>query len=193
MPPNYYVSVYGIDYGQPFVRVGDNAYGAYNGEDYGKSNSDAFGMQPRMLEQAIRNMLHDYLGRNSGSYASPQSCKKRSDCSGVSYCSASGDMATCSGSKVCVCQRAYFHIALDEAITPAVNNYTGYFTNRISDKGVSPMWTEPYWDSDTGVKMYRVSKTNPGFVTIAAGAIVLGACFFLAVIVKVGMKKEKVY
>lgn len=197
-PPNFYTSVYSIDYGQPFVRVGDKVYGAYNGKKYGNNKADGFGTQPRMLEQAIRNMLHDFLGRGSfknenGNSVSPQSCHKMSDCSGVSYCSASGDVATCAGSKVCVCQRAHYHIALDEGLMPATNNYTGYFVETTNDNGVSPMWTEPYWDSATGVKVYRVSSNIPGFITIAAGGIALAGCFFLAVIVKVGMKKEKVY
>lgn len=192
-PPNYYVGVYGIDYGQPFVSVGKKVYGAYVGNKYGKSSSDSFGMQPAMLDQAIRNMLHDFLGRGSGYNSSPKKCKKASDCSGVSYCSASGDSATCSGAKICVCKRAHYHIALDEAFTPAVNNYTGYFEFSADDAGVSPAWTEPYWSSNVGVKMYRVTKSGPGFVTIVFGAGVLAGCFFLTVIVKVAMKKEKVY
>jgi hypothetical protein len=195
-PPNYYVGVYKIEYGQPFVRVGDNIYGAYDGGKYGEKSSDAFAMQPKRLQQAIRNMLSDFLGRgsySSGGYVSPKSCRKESDCSGVSYCQASGDSATCSGTKVCVCKRSYFHIALDEAITPAVNNYTGYFEQSYDDAEISPLWTEPYWSNDVGVKMYRVSKTNPGFISLAASGIVVAVCFFVTVMVKVGMKKEKLY
>lgn len=34
-PPNYYVGVYNRLYGQPFVLVGDQYYGAYSGNDFG--------------------------------------------------------------------------------------------------------------------------------------------------------------
>eukprot|EP00934_Nitzschia_sp_Nitz4_P002391 Nitzschia sp. Nitz4//scaffold20_size174350//62996//65293//NITZ4_002094-RA/size174350-processed-gene-0.20-mRNA-1//1//CDS//3329541785//2386//frame0 len=191
--PNYYVGVYKMDYGQPFVRVGDNYYGAYNGEEYGNNKQDAFGMQPRQLPQAIRGMLHDFLGRGS-SVSNLRSCKVQSDCQGVAYCDAEGDVPTCAGhSKVCVCTRAFYHIALDEAIEPAANNATGFFEASDYDAGVSPVWTEPYWSYDVGVKMYRVSKRSFGFVTLAVGGIAVGVCFFVAVLVKVGMKKEKVY
>jgi nicastrin len=197
-PPNYYVSVYNMFYGQPFAQVGDNVYGSYNGQDYGNKKSDAVAMQPRLLEQAIRNMLHDFLGRGAnvdsdGNSISPRSCKKAPDCSGVSYCAAEGDSATCSGRKVCVCTRGHYHTALDEALVPAANNYTGYFT--VNDKygGNSPIYTEPFWLNDVGVKLYRDSKTNPGFISLAIGLVTLLGCFFVTVILKVSMKKEKVY
>eukprot|EP00339_Tiarina_fusa_P008844 CAMPEP_0117078572 /NCGR_PEP_ID=MMETSP0472-20121206/55412_1 /TAXON_ID=693140 ORGANISM="Tiarina fusus, Strain LIS" /NCGR_SAMPLE_ID=MMETSP0472 /ASSEMBLY_ACC=CAM_ASM_000603 /LENGTH=793 /DNA_ID=CAMNT_0004805395 /DNA_START=184 /DNA_END=2565 /DNA_ORIENTATION=+ len=197
-PPNFYTGVYNINSGQPFVRVGDKYYGAYNGENYGSRSSDAFGVQADMLEQALRNMLNDFLGRGAfqdqyGDSISPSSCSKHSDCNGISYCKSTGDSATCSASKVCVCNRAYYHQALDEALVPAVNNYTGYFEVSSSDAGLSPMWTEPYWSSDVGVRMYRVAKSNPGYITLVFGGISLALCFFIAVLVKVGMRKVKVY
>jgi nicastrin len=197
-PPNYYVSVYNMFYGQPFAQVGDKIYGSYNGEDYGNKKSDGFTMQPRLLEQAIRNMLHDFLGRGAnidsdGNSISPRSCKKAADCSGVAYCASNGDSATCSGRKVCVCTRGHYHTALDEALAPAINNYTGYFTVNDYYGGNSPMYTEPFWLNDVGVKMYRDSKTNPGFISLAVGLVSLIGCFFLTVIIKVSMKKEKVY
>jgi nicastrin len=197
-PPSYYVSIYNMYYGQPFVQVNGKVYGGYNGDKYGKKKSDAIGMQPRMLEQALRNMLHDFLGRGSvvdenGGRLQKQSCKKRSDCSSVQYCNADGDFATCSGQNECVCSRGYFHIAKDEAIEPALNNATGFFVPSVSDAGISPLYTEPYWDSSVGVKVYRDTDTTPGFVTLGAGFATVILCFFVTVIVKVSMKKAKVY
>ena len=56
------------------------------------------------------------------------------------------------------------------------------------------MWTEPYWSSDVGVRMYRVAKNgSPGYITLVFGGVSLAVCFFVAVLVKVGMKKVKVY
>ena len=194
-PPSYYVGVYDASRGQPFAMVGNKRYGAYNGNNYGKKNTDAVLSQPKALEQAIRNMLHDFLGRGSSSNggSSLQSCKKQSDCSGVSYCSSSGDSATCSGSNVCVCKRAHYHHALDEAIEPAVNNATGYFVASEYDQGISPLYTEPFWSTDVGVKMYRSSGNSPGFAALGFGFVVCIVCFFSTLVLKVGMKKSKVY
>ena len=193
-PPSYYVGVYDISRGQPFAMVGNNRYGAYNGNKYGKKNTDAVLSQPKALEQALRNMLHDFLGRGTVNDASSlKSCRKQSDCSGVSYCSSNGDSATCSGSKVCVCTRAHYHHALDESIEPAVNNATGYFVASKYDEGLTPLYTEPFWSSDVGVKMYRSSGNSPGLATLGFGVVVCIVCFFSTLVLKVGMKKSKVY
>lgn len=197
-PPNYYVGVYNSDNGQPWVKVGNDYYGAYDGNDYGKSSSDSFGMQPKMLPQALRNMLDSFLGAGSmtnsdGSSKSTKKCSSASDCSSVSYCSTDADSSVCSASGVCVCNRGFFHIALDEALNAAPNNSTGYFQMASGDAGLSAVWAEPFWSSDVGVNMYRYSPSNPGWIVLACGAAVLGACFFVAVLVKVGMKKEKLY
>jgi nicastrin len=196
-PPSYYVSVFNMYDGQPFVQVGDEVFGSYNGDQYGEKKTDGVGVQPRMLEQAIRNMLHDFLGQgafvtDSGAQVSAQSCKKQQDCSAVTYCAQSGDSVSCSGSNVCVCTRAHYHVALDEAIVPALNNATGYFYVSKNDQGISPMYVEPIW-SNVGVRMYRDSKMTPGFMTLALGLGVLVVSFFATIVVKVSMKKEKVY
>ncbi|KAG7353544.1 Nicastrin family protein [Nitzschia inconspicua] len=196
-PPNYYVGVYNTANGQPFVRVGGEVYGAYQGNDYGNNKNDAIGMQPKMLQQAIRNMLDTFLGKGSmvnaeGSEVSARACSTASDCSNVQYCSTDADSATCSANKVCVCKRGFYHVALDEAINAAPNNSTGYFEMSSSDAGASPLWTEPYWNN-VGVKMYRYSSSNPGVFVLLGGAIFLGACFFVVVLLKVAMKKQKLY
>ena len=91
-----------------------------------------------------------------------------------------------------MCSRAFYHIALDEAVEPASQKATGFFETPY-DEGISPLWAEPYWSNEVGIKMFRVAKERQGFIALAAGGICLAACFFLAVIVKVGMVKEKVY
>lgn len=197
-PPNYYVGVYNMDNGQPFVRVGGNFYGAYNGNDYGNNKYDAIGMQPKMLQQALRNMLDTYLGKgsmvdSSGSEVSARVCSSASDCSKVSYCSTDADSATCSANKVCVCKRGFYHVALDEAVNAAPNKMTGYFEMSSNDAGVSPLWTEPFWSNDVGVKMYRYSASNPGILVLVGGAVFLGSCFFVVVLIKAAMKKQKLY
>jgi len=199
MPPNYYVSIYHMNNGQPFVKVGSNLYGSYDGEDYGKSNGDAIGMQPKMLQQALRNMLHSFLGQGSsmvaedGSSVSPKSCSSAAKCKDISYCGTDADSATCSADNVCVCQRGFYHIALDEAVDPAPNKATGFFDIASGDAGVSALWTEPFWSSSVGVNMYRYSDSNAGWYVLAVGAVFSGFCFFVVVLLKVGMKKEKLY
>jgi nicastrin len=197
-PPNYYLGVYNTGNGQPFVRVGGDVYGAYNGNDYGNNKNDAIGMQPKILQQALRNMLDTYLGKgsmmdSSGAEMSARACSSASDCSKVQYCSTEADSATCSANKVCVCRRGFYHVALDEAVNAAPNRITGYFEMSSSDAGVSPLWTEPFWSNDVGVKMYRYSSSNPGIFVLVGGAVFLGACFFVVVLLKVAMKKQKLY
>eukprot|EP00529_Nitzschia_sp_RCC80_P018365 CAMPEP_0113486902 /NCGR_PEP_ID=MMETSP0014_2-20120614/25235_1 /TAXON_ID=2857 /ORGANISM="Nitzschia sp." /LENGTH=808 /DNA_ID=CAMNT_0000380587 /DNA_START=130 /DNA_END=2556 /DNA_ORIENTATION=+ /assembly_acc=CAM_ASM_000159 len=197
-PPNYYVGVYNTNYGQPWVKVGSDFYGAYNGDKYGKNSRDAIGMQPKMLQQAIRNMLTSFLGRGSmvdadGNKANAASCSSSADCSDISYCASSGDSAVCSAENKCVCNRAYYHIALDEAIDAAPNNVTGFFDFDKNDAGLSPVWTEPFWSSNVGVNMYHYSTSNPGFIVLAVGVVVAAISFFTAILVKVGMKKQKLF
>jgi nicastrin len=191
-PPNYYVGVYSIDYGQPFVRVGDKVYGSYNdGGNYGAKGNDAVGMQPRMLQQAIRNMLHDFLGRGQIN-GNAKKCGKESDCDGVAYCATEGDSATCSAKSVCVCKRAYYHTALDTSLTPAANEEPGFFSLDYDD-GKTPIWTEPFWSSSVGVKMYRDSASGPGFIALGVGVVVALLMFNFTKKVKSGLQKEKVY
>jgi nicastrin len=199
MPPNYYVSIYHMNNGQPFVRVGSNFYGSYDGEKYGKSRGDAFGMQPKMLQQALRNMLHSFLGKGSnmaaedGTTISPQKCSSAGKCNGISYCGADADSATCSADNVCVCKRGFYHIALDEAVDPTPNKATGFFDISVNDTGISALWTEPFWSNNVGVNMYRHSDSNTGWYVLGGGVVFSGICFFVAVLLKVGMKKEKLY
>ena len=69
--------VYNGAYGQPFVLVGDQTYGRYDGEKFGKKNTDAIAMQPTVLENAIHGLLDDFLGRGSDDFKE-KSCKKQS-------------------------------------------------------------------------------------------------------------------
>lgn len=200
-PPNYYVSVYDLSYGQPFVQVDEVWYGAYDGEDYGKKNSDTFAMRPTLLEQAIRGMLNDFLGRGStvensdGTSSSPtlKSCSKSKDCSGVSYCNKNGDSAVCTGGKVCVCSRSHYHIALDEALEAPANNATGAFVISENDYGVSAMYTEPYWSNSVGVRVYRDVGNTSGMYALGAGIFLLGTCGVTVLLLKSKMKKQKLY
>lgn len=195
-PPSYYVGVYNSLYGQPFVQVGNNAYGAYNGSDFGKKKTDAMSMQPRQLEGAIYGLMNAFLGggsqSSSGSNAT-RSCHKLADCAGVDYCLATGDSATCTGSGHCVCKRAHYHVALDEALLPAANMPTGFFVVSDDDSGVSPIYTEPFWSSNVGVRVYRDVGPLPGIFTLVAGAVVGAVSLFGALLLKVGLKKEKLY
>jgi len=197
-PPNYYVSVYDINNGQPFVEVGDSWYGAYTGEDYGKNDNDFFSMRPTVLESSIRGMLDDFIGRGSVSNGNGDddliSCKKSSSaCSSVSYCLQDGDRAVCSGSNVCVCSRAHYHIALDEALEAAPMNATGRFLVSDDDEGVSAMYTEPYWSATVGVRVYRHGGDRAGKIALFSGLTVAAACFVVVLQLKKKMKKEKLY
>ena len=190
---NFYAGVYHRYYGQPVVAVGDQLYGAYNGKDYGNKDSDAIHILPEALESAIHGLFNDYLGRGSNSNGAFTSCKTISDCGNVDYCSAEGDRATCTGGGVCVCERASYHVALDEALLPAENKPAGYFVLNGNDEGISAMYTEPNWSNDVGVRVYRDAGWLPGFLSLAAGVAVGSASIFAAFVLRVGLKKEKLY
>jgi nicastrin len=196
-PPNYYVGVYNINYGQPFVQVGADRLGAYNGTDYGKKSSDAFSIRPSLLEMGIRGMLNDFLGRgsvdSSGSVASPSSCSSHNDCSGVSYCSQDGDLAVCTAKKVCVCARSHYHIALDEALVASPNNQTGFFIVSDDDEGISAMYTEPNWSNSVGVRVYRNAGQGAGYAVLGIGIAIASVCVGAALYLQRRMKKEKLY
>jgi len=197
-PPNYYVSVFDWRNGQAFVQVDGVTYGSYNKEDkqYGASDKDEFFIRPNMLEASIHGLLNDFLGRGSvdsnGDTADLKSCSSTKDCSNVNYCQSSSDQAICSGSKVCVCSRSHYHVALDEAIIPSQNNFTGVFVVSDDDEGVSPMYTEPYWDSGIGVRVYRDSGDTATW-TLALGASAAICSVVATYFMKSRLQKEKLY
>ena len=200
-PPNYFVGVYNYYFGQPFVQVGDKVYGSYNGSEYGNHPTDAVTLMPDQLESALHGLFNDFLGR--GSIASEaeddgsskvQACKKLADCANVEYCANTGDAATCTGGGQCVCERAHYHMALDEALVAAVNEPTGFFQlNEDVDTGISPVYTEPFWSPSVGVRVYRSVGPLPGILMLVVGVAVSATSFFAALVLKVGLKKEKLY
>jgi nicastrin len=192
-PPSFYVGVYSGSSGQPFVQVGDNIFGSYDGNDFGQRSSDAIGILPRQLESVIHGMFNDYLGRGSGDSGNSASCKKASDCAKLDICQAYGDLATCTGRGQCVCRRAHYHVAVDEAVSPVSNLPTGYFEIDENDAGVSALYTEPFWSPNIGIRVYRDVGSLPGFFTLVAGVAVGIASLFGALVLKVGLKKEKLY
>ena len=196
-PPSYFVGVYNYYYGQPFVRVGDRLYGAYGDDDYGKKNSDAVTLMPRQMESALHGLFNDFLGRGSVSSNGDnyvQDCTKAANCANVGYCEAYGDSATCTGGGKCVCKRAHYHMALDEALVAAPNEPTGFFVvDSDKDAGISAMYTEPFWSPSVGIRVYRDVGPLPGVFTLVAGLAVGAASLFGALVLKVGLKKEKLY
>lgn len=191
--PNYYVGVFDHKNSQPYAYIGGSTYGSYTGNlTYGDNSNDAVLVLPNVLEMGIHGLLDDFLGRGTNGDTKFTSCQSMSDCSKVSYCSNSGDFATCSGSKVCVCSRAHYHQALDEAIVPASNNSTGKFVVSSDDGGVSPMYSEPYWDSDIGVHVYREGEES-GSWTLGIGIVFAAGWVLSTIFLKKKLRKEKLY
>lgn len=192
IPPNYYASVYHGYYGQPFAYVGDKIYGAYDGDQFGQHSSDSISLQPRALLNALYGFLNDFLGRSSADFEEVK-CRRVNDCSDVGFCAPYNEKPTCTGAGVCVCDRARFHVALDEALKPAANKPTGYFEFDEYDSGVSPAYTEPNWSQFVGVRVYRDVGPIPGLITLAVGAVVMALSICSAFVLRVGLKKEKLY
>jgi len=198
-PPNYYPSVFiSRGEGQAFVQLDGVVYGAYTGEkEYGSNSNDLFLLQPNTLTMSLHGLLNDYLGRggsdsNGDTPEELQTCQKPSDCSSITYCSNAGDKAVCTGSNYCVCSRAHYHIALDQAIIPSPNNSTGYFMVSDDDDGTSLMYTEPNWDNDIGVQVYRATEGSANW-TLFIGAAATISCISATLFMNRRLRKEKLY
>jgi len=197
-PPSYYPSVFDSRNGQPFVQVNGKSYGAYTASDtaYGDNTDDKFLIRPSMISMSLHGLLNDYLGRGgsdgTNDSAELETCSSTSDCSKVEYCPNNGDKSVCTASKVCVCSRAQYHIALDEAIIPSPNNGTGVFVVSDDDEGVSPMYTEPYWSNDIGVHVFRSSGGAANW-TLGVGIVASVGCIAATIYLNRRLRKEKLY
>jgi len=217
-PPSYYTSIYDSSNGQAFVRASGRYYGSLiageKGKDgevipkYGEDENDAFLVRPTLLEMSIFGLLNDYLGRGSfvtegegegdGSSDNPElkTCKSNGDCSSVSYCSSESSSAlvpTCAGGS-CICgSRSHYHLALDEALSAAPNLGTGRFEVQDDDEGISALYTEPYWSSYVGVRVYNDAGHGPGVYASSIGAVFALGCLTFVWRLKKMMVKEKVY
>lgn len=194
-PPQYYPSVLDSRNGQPFVQVDGKSYGAYNGDKtYGENKDDKFLVRPNLLSMSLYGLLNDYLGRG-GLEASGDSnlkkCQSSSECSKVS-CSSGIDPAVCTGSKVCVCPRAHYHLALDEGLVASPNNSTGVFIPSDDDDDISPMYTEPYWSNDIGVHVYRASGSSASW-TLGVGFVTAAGCVAASIFLNRSLRKQKLY
>ena len=171
-------------------------------EPYGSDEHDAFLLQPLLLEMSVFGLLNDSLGR--GAFVDGQentdsalaSCQSTADCSSVSYCNADSSslvVPTCAGGK-CVCgSRSHYHPALDEALSPAKNKYPNYFEIREDDTGVSALYTEPFWDSGVGVRIYNDAGKTPGIWASCMGTVAALLSFGVGYRLKKKLMKEKVY
>lgn len=204
-PPNYYVGIYNFDNGQAAVRSSGKLYGSLDAsadaevKAYGNDENDAFLLRPSLLEMSVFGLLNDYLGRGTfteNSNSALATCKSTADCSAVSYCStetSSLAVPTCAGG-TCICgSRSHYHPALDEALTAAKNKYPNYFTIDGDDAGVSALYTEPFWDSGVGVRIYNDAGKMPGIWASCMGTVAALLSFAVVYRLKKKLVKEKVY
>lgn len=169
-PPSYYVSVYDSYNGQPYAYINQKSYGTYTGDEFGKSKTDTILHRPSVLEMGLYGLLNDSLGRPSAT-TELKSCQRTTDCKDVTYCSTE-KKTVCSGSQVCVCSVAHYHVALDLGLEPTLDEVPGKFT--LSEKYTStPLHTEPYWSSNVGVHVYRKANSAPGLWTLMTGIMTL--------------------
>ena len=207
-PPNFYTSIYYKDSGQAFVKASGKYYGSMiegekdpDGEvvkNYGDDASDTVLVRPSLLEMSIFGLLNNYLGQGAvtasedGTSPTLASCSSVNDCAPVSYCSASPLSATCAAGQ-CVCgSRSHYHLALDEAITATPNDIVGMFSVDESEQ-YSAMYTEPYWSSSVGCRVYSDAGKDPGIWTASVGFLFSLGCAWFVRRLKAEMVKEKVY
>jgi nicastrin len=207
-PPNFYVGIYNFENGQAGVRSSGKFYGSLDASDdsevkaYGNDGHDAFLLRPSLLEMSAFGILNDFLGR--GTFTDGQEntdsmlakCSSTVDCSSVSYCStetSSLAVPTCAGGK-CICgSRSHYHPALDEALAPAKNKYPNYFEIEGEDAGISAIYTEPFWDSGVGVRIYNDAGKSPGVWASCMGTVAALVSFAVGYRLKKKLVKEKVY
>jgi nicastrin len=215
-PPSYYVSIYYPYLNQASVQVGGQWFGAYDPTQereqtegststttatypaYGESKNDVILMNPSGLEAALHGLLNDFLGRSSAGDATLKSCSTNQGCqSGVDYCSADNlEYATCTGGLVCVCSRAHYHDAVDEALEAKPNEFPNKFDivdDNDNNGGVSALYTEPYWSSSVGVKVYRKAGENVNKYVIGFGAATAIISFGLSFVLKRELTKAKLH
>lgn len=88
--------------------------------------------------------------------------------------------------------RSHYHPALDEALSVAANAPTSRFEILDDDQGVSAMYTEPYWSSYVGVRIYNDAGNNLGMYASSIGAIFALACLVFVWRVEKTMVKQQV-
>ncbi|EJK77240.1 hypothetical protein THAOC_00937 [Thalassiosira oceanica] len=207
-PPSYYTSIYYSESGQAFVKASGRYYGSMiEGEEdpdgevvknYGDDASDAVLVRPSLLEMSIFGLLNNYLGQGAvtasedGTSPTLASCSSVNDCASVSYCSATSLSATCASGQ-CVCgSRSHYHLALDEALSATANDIVGMFSVDENEQH-SAMYTEPYWSSSVGCRLYNDAGKDPGIWTASVGFLFSLGCALFVRRLKAEMVKEKVY
>jgi len=183
-PPSYYVSVLDLYNGLPAVRVGGIAYAAYNGTAFDPAD-DAILMRPAALEMTLVGLLNEALG---DVIDAPPSCKTALDCRSVSTC-----RSTCAGSGKCVCSKAHYHLALDEAIQPALMKAPMFYTIAEDEEGITPIYTEVNWSPDVGVKVFRRVDGGLGYLVFSLGLAFAGSMVGLALALKKKMIQAEMY
>lgn len=196
--PNYYVSVYDLDNGQPVVQVHGQFFAAFNEtlDETKKQNGDGnYLIKPKSIEAGIYGYLNHALGRNI--YAAEENNNNNNKkCSTSSNCNQdcpNGIGSVCAGG-ACVCgPSSFYHIALDESIEATPLTSTRYFQISEQDEGITPMYTEPYWSGDVGVMLYREAGDDVGIVVMVLGLFMGGVALASAMFLKKRMVKEKLY
>ena len=79
-----------------------------------------------LLEMSIHGLLDDYFGRGSAFNNGDGDDKVVEFVQRHKSCCSSPNTVVCSGTKICVCFRMWYHMALNEAINPIPNNSTTF-------------------------------------------------------------------
>ena len=202
--PNYYVSIYDLNHGQPVVQVNGNFYAAYNqtvDESTKKDGDGKYLMKASALEAGIYGLLNEFLGQNGvtsndgddSSSTNLAKCSSSGDCQKVSYCPDEVS-SICTGGGKCVCgPSSFYHIAIDESIEAVPNTTSGQFQVVENDEGLTPMYTEPYWSMSVGVTLFEESGEDIGNWVLLGGSLMGIACAALSFILRRKMVKEKLF
>jgi len=209
-PPTFYTSIIQATFGgQPVVQhQGDGQTALYGRFPSSEGNfsldRDLIFASPTAIEEFVRVKLNDAGTRYAtgsrtlrSAAISADRCSSYLDCppcpEAASYWSGGGDAANvtmeCLPTGVCACPVAYLHIALDPGIarlrTPSLFDV---------DESVAgaPIWTEPYWSTSVGLKVYPTVGYLVSSLTLAFGCAILVISVASVLLIKARLVKEKI-
>jgi nicastrin len=128
-------------------------------------------LQPSPYEAFVRNFLASVTTTEIA--ASPSSCSQTSDCADA------GQAYECIVG-VCVIANAFYHDALSLSVVGVDKKNGKFLLSSTLSATTDPLWTEPYWSSTIGAKMYIIDSSISGYVTLGVGLAVAAASIGLS-------------
>lgn len=122
-----------------------------------------FIVSPSVAELAVRSFLAKQTASVTGAA-----------CTSSSSCKEADTKLECIA-KQCVVPTAHYHEALSSALVSLGNGGYNLFESELDEPGADPMWTEPYWSGDIGIKTFTAGDPATGVTMLLVGLVVVVA------------------